>query len=318
MICSLDCIVVTICLYADMADLQQGPEFDSVLHRQPRHISRDIWHGSQLRLLRVRHSPGARHRDPHEKMMQYLLRSGFVGPAHMGYCEIDHSLITALVERWRPETHTFHMPTGECTITLQDIAYLTGLPIDGMPITGVATREPDLWDPLCEQLLGRTFMLQGSSVKFQHIAPIFSTATLDRLHVEHDAQSIQHATRAYILRMIGGELMPDRSGNTVHLRWLPLLADFSQCAQYSWGSAVLAYLYRHLCDATKADVRAIGGACILLQFWAWLRFPQLSPTLIPPDQRDGHQYRADRDQYRPLGFRSVSLHNDFIFINFIL
>ena len=53
----------------------------------------------------------------------------------MGFWQMDWHLITALVERWRPETHTFHMPEGECTITLHDMGVLTGLPIDGDAVT---------------------------------------------------------------------------------------------------------------------------------------------------------------------------------------
>ncbi|CAN1254283.1 Serine/threonine-protein phosphatase 7 long form homolog, partial [Linum perenne] len=44
---------------------------------------------------------------------------------------LDHDLITTLVERWRPETHTFHMLEGECTVTLQDVNIISRLPING-------------------------------------------------------------------------------------------------------------------------------------------------------------------------------------------
>ena len=38
---------------------------------------------------------------------------------------IDHALITAPVERWSPEINSFHFPSGEATVTLEDVAYIT-------------------------------------------------------------------------------------------------------------------------------------------------------------------------------------------------
>ena len=65
--------------------------------------------------------------------------------------EVDHALITALVERWRPKMHTFHLPHGEMGITLQDIEMMLEVPIDRLPMIGKVKLD---WSGLCFELLG--------------------------------------------------------------------------------------------------------------------------------------------------------------------
>ena len=47
---------------------------------------------------------------------------------------MDQGLLSCLVDRWRPETHTFHFRWGEMPPTLPDVSYLLGLPLAGEPI----------------------------------------------------------------------------------------------------------------------------------------------------------------------------------------
>ena len=54
--------------------------------------------------------------------------------------EINHGLMLALVERWQLETHTFHLPHGEMSITLQDMEVILGPPIDGEVLVGPTRR----------------------------------------------------------------------------------------------------------------------------------------------------------------------------------
>jgi len=65
--------------------------------------------------------------------------------------KINHLMVTTLCERWRIETHTFHMSLAEITITLEDVSLQLGVPIDGEPITGSSSR--NLME-LYQELLG--------------------------------------------------------------------------------------------------------------------------------------------------------------------
>ncbi|KAL0436369.1 UNVERIFIED_CONTAM: Serine/threonine-protein phosphatase 7 long form [Sesamum radiatum] len=118
-----------------------GPIDKSVLYGQENHRSEDVVGDPDTTLI-VRRGDISFWRilqmaPRHIRVLQVLQNMGFLGVLQCGHIEIDTHLITALVERWRPETHTFHFSVGEATITLQDIAVIWALPVEGNIITGV-------------------------------------------------------------------------------------------------------------------------------------------------------------------------------------
>ncbi|KAK4399051.1 Serine/threonine-protein phosphatase 7 long form [Sesamum angolense] len=70
----------------------------------------------------------------------------FLGILQCGHIEIDTHLITALVERWCPETHTFHFSVGEATVTLQYISIIWALPIEGNTVSLLYLRHMEIID----------------------------------------------------------------------------------------------------------------------------------------------------------------------------
>lgn len=70
----------------------------------------------------------------HDRVVPYVISVGLYYVSRLGSIAIDHSSVVALVERWREETHTFHLPVDKATITLQDVAVQLGLPIDGRAV----------------------------------------------------------------------------------------------------------------------------------------------------------------------------------------
>ncbi|XP_012483065.2 serine/threonine-protein phosphatase 7 long form homolog [Gossypium raimondii] len=210
--------------------------------------------------------------------MLYLELAGFGSVALIRSSDLRFDLLSALVERWRPETYTFHLPCGECTVTLEDVALQLGLSIDGSPVTGVSS----FTDPaaLCYQLLGEP--PEDGDKYFSGIKFTWLKAKIGQLSATATEGELMCAARAYIMHMIGAVIMPDANSDSVHLSYLPLLADLSTARSYSWGSAVLATLYRELCQVTELHVKDIGRCLILLQSWALYRMPFLASVSHQP------------------------------------
>ncbi|KAM3268037.1 hypothetical protein P3S67_032022 [Capsicum chacoense] len=61
--------------------------------------------------------------------------AGLWDVVRVGKIRLFHKLVMAMIERWRSETHTFHLPFGEVTLTLQDIQILFGLRVEGNAMT---------------------------------------------------------------------------------------------------------------------------------------------------------------------------------------
>ena len=109
----------------------------------------------------------------------YVIRAGFYGIYRLGHIMIDWPLIICLVERWRPETHMFHVPVGEITITLQDVAIILGLHIDGPVVPRTCVFDVA---ELCGELLSVTppaDALRGSAIFIWWLCDQLSTPAPD-------------------------------------------------------------------------------------------------------------------------------------------
>jgi hypothetical protein len=95
---------------------------------------------------------------------------------------------------------------------------------------------------------------------------------------------IERYAKVWLWHFLGGFLFPDGSGNNISWMFLNILSQpWETIATYSWGSAVLAWLYRQLCVACRrtAPNANLGGCCYLLQVWCWERFPIGRPQRPP-------------------------------------
>ncbi|XP_073221520.1 uncharacterized protein [Cicer arietinum] len=166
--------------------------------------------------------------------------------------------------RWHSETSSFHMPFGEMTITLDDVANLLGLPIRGefysppdvdrvttcnlaVHLLGVTTEE--IWE--------ETRKTRGAHYRLDWLKEVFRRQCA--------AERFDCAARAYLLNLVGSTIFADKSHTLVDAKYLPLFRYLDGIDRYAWGTAALVVLYDYLSDACYYDTKQLGGYMTLLQ-----------------------------------------------------
>ncbi|XP_075633939.1 serine/threonine-protein phosphatase 7 long form homolog [Castanea sativa] len=162
--------------------------------------------------------------------MQYIDIVGFTGLFKVPDMEVNHALITALVEQWHLETHMFHLPHGEMGITLQNIEVMLGIPVDGLPIT----RKTNIkWSELCRELLGHEplpsipnsnkSILLGARIRYMWLDAQFAAP----LATDTDDEVVQRHAHYHLLVWMRALLFMDKSANWVSLMPLQFLNPIS-------------------------------------------------------------------------------------------
>ncbi|XP_070057447.1 protein MAIN-LIKE 1-like [Nicotiana tomentosiformis] len=190
----------------------------------------------------------------------------------IGPLQLDWSLTTTLIEQWEPETHTFHLSIGDATITLQDVEHLYGLPVDENPVALLnAIREYTglQYLEMLQRLTGfqppdETVFIGASRLQ---LMPVRQHLEAMRADITDDAPElhIHRYTRLLMFLMFGGFLFPNTSGNLVSLRFLHHLERLDDLHYYSWGAAVIGYLYMQMCRASMGTQLDVAGFLPLLQ-----------------------------------------------------
>ncbi|RYQ97513.1 hypothetical protein Ahy_B08g093569 [Arachis hypogaea] len=127
--------------------------------------------------------------DPYNQIVEgHLRETDFYYVSQIGVIQCQSAMINALIERWRPETHTFHFPVGECAVTLEDMAMILGLPTYGLPVTGPTMNSFEALEAECLHQFGiapKKTDCRGSFIKLTWFRGLKDRIVLtDDIHIQ--------------------------------------------------------------------------------------------------------------------------------------
>ncbi|MQL76339.1 hypothetical protein Taro_008730 [Colocasia esculenta] len=170
--------------------------------------------------------------------------------------------VTALAERWHPQTHTFVFPTFEPTVLLEELEIMLGLPRyqRGEELAISYTVAPiNSWSILAEITTRKTDLQSMTSGMHVHLLPIAQWIISQCKRKTGNYQAIAKAAAICICRVI---LFPTTDG-AISFANLSIVDSISE--GMSIGQAVLGFLYAGLSSAAMGG--PFLGSIIALELW---------------------------------------------------
>ncbi|MQM02271.1 hypothetical protein Taro_035039 [Colocasia esculenta] len=228
-----------------------------------------------------------------EAQQAQIARMGFGHLLSVRPFHLDIPYLEALRERWEEDCKAFIMPWGHMIPTLEDVAYLTGLPVQGEPVVGLERR--DYYDDIVE-LLGPEFVagrrrpirsiLLGSlseavGLRGRRRGPLES---LNEFYagvqgaLDLGDRSEERSVRIFASYLFGRLLFAMQSSQ-MNCKFVLLLRDLAQAGRYAWGAAMLGHLFSLLPSSSQRS-QSTGGFTPFLQIWGYTRFSMGRGTLV--------------------------------------
>ena len=149
--------------------------------------------------------------------------------------DIMPSLVSYFLEFYNPEENVFRINDQVLCISLEDVLFLTGLPIDGEPVIDHGNRDA----------LGfhRVFGLRNQ--KFH------STAEMKKVVIEGKDNEVRKIV--VLLLIVRCFIVPSANGGRVSTTYLRFIENVNRVDTYAWGAALLAFLYHGIAEWKRPE-----------------------------------------------------------------
>ncbi|KAL1535808.1 SNF2 domain-containing protein CLASSY 3-like [Salvia divinorum] len=173
-------------------------------------------------------------------------------------------LLEALLGKYDCEKHVFAFGHCHLNVTLEDVLFLTGLPIWGKPVISSNSRD--------EHAFTRVFGEQLKRIQsMEQLRAIAVDVTKD-----HRKRKI-----AILLIIIACFIVPSSDGQRIDTTYVQFVEKLEDVDSYAWGAALLAFLYSGIkkCKGVNPPKGAVDGNLWVLMCFFLIRIPKLQDAI---------------------------------------